>query len=90
MQSDSKDLCSHGTACTVSQHALTCDVCGVPQSLKAIAGALEPLGPTACFYMAAAVSDFYLPWADMAQHKIQSSAGPLKLTLPRVRDRVVT
>ncbi len=63
-------------------------VCGVPQSLKAIAGALEPLGPTACFYMAAAVSDFYLPWADMAQHKIQSSAGPLELTLPKVRDRV--
>ena len=56
----------------------------LPQSLKAIATALEPLGPTACFYMAAAVSDFYLPWADMAQHKIQSSAGPLELTLPRV------
>ena len=35
------------------------------QSLKVIANALEPLGPTACFYLAAAVSDFYLPWADM-------------------------
>ena len=66
------------------RHALTCHVRGTPQSLRAIAAALEPLGPTACFYLAAAVSDFYLPWADMAQHKIQSSDGPLELRLPKV------
>ena len=37
------------------------------QSLKTIAEALNPLGPRACFYLAAAVSDFYLPWTDMVR-----------------------
>ncbi|GFH25304.1 DFP domain-containing protein [Haematococcus lacustris] len=33
------------------------------------------------FYLAAAVSDFYLPWAELAEHKIQSSEGGLDLQL---------
>ena len=36
-----------------------------PQYLRAIAAALQPAGAAALFYLAAAVSDFYMPWADM-------------------------
>jgi hypothetical protein len=35
------------------------------QYLHALAGALEPCGPSVLFYLAAAVSDFYMPWPDM-------------------------
>jgi phosphopantothenate-cysteine ligase len=48
------------------------------QSLRVIAMALEPLGPTACFYLAAAVSDFYLPWADMVNVLLTALARPLQ------------
>ena len=51
--------------------------------LRKIALALRPIGPTALFYLAAAVSDFFLPWDEMAEHKIQSSDGPLQLNLQR-------
>ena len=54
--------------------------------LKAIAGALAPFGPRAAFYLAAAVSDFYVPLSSMAEHKIQSSevgAGGLALQLAK-------
>lgn len=37
------------------------------QYLKAIAGALAAVGPNALFYLAAAVSDFYLPWQEMVR-----------------------
>ena len=33
--------------------------------MKVIARELAALGPFACFYLAAAVSDFYMTWADM-------------------------
>ncbi|XP_003431032.1 phosphopantothenate--cysteine ligase isoform X6 [Ornithorhynchus anatinus] len=36
------------------------------------------------FYLAAAVSDFYVPASEMPQHKIQSSAGPLQITMKMV------
>ena len=39
------------------------------------------LGPKAMFYLAAAVSDFYIPASDMPEHKIQSSNGPLQVRL---------
>ncbi|KAL4854319.1 Phosphopantothenate--cysteine ligase 1 [Chlorella vulgaris] len=52
--------------------------------LQAVALALAPHGPSVLFYMAAAVSDFYMPWSDMAEHKIQSADGPLTLTLAKV------
>ncbi|KAF9879332.1 hypothetical protein CkaCkLH20_02875 [Colletotrichum karsti] len=41
--------------------------------LRAIAGLLRPLGPRALLYLAAAVSDFFLPQDRMAEHKIQST-----------------
>ncbi|KAH0422900.1 hypothetical protein CcaCcLH18_12552 [Colletotrichum camelliae] len=41
--------------------------------LRAIAGLLRPLGPSALLYLAAAVSDFFLPQDRMAEHKIQST-----------------
>lgn len=37
------------------------------QFLQLIAEALRPLGPRAAFYLAAAVSDFFVPWADMVR-----------------------
>ncbi|PRW20971.1 phosphopantothenate--cysteine ligase 2-like isoform X1 [Chlorella sorokiniana] len=52
--------------------------------LHAIADALAPGGPAVLFYLAAAVSDFFMPWADMAEHKIQSADGPLTLSLEKV------
>jgi phosphopantothenoylcysteine synthetase/decarboxylase len=36
------------------------------------------------FYLAAAVSDFYLPWPDLPEHKIQSRDGELNLELQQV------
>ncbi|CAI0654863.1 unnamed protein product, partial [Colletotrichum noveboracense] len=36
-------------------------------------GLLRPLGPSALLYLAAAVSDFFLPQDRMAEHKIQST-----------------
>ncbi|KAK9270479.1 hypothetical protein L1049_026059 [Liquidambar formosana] len=36
------------------------------------------------FYFAAAVSDFYVPWEEMAEHKIQSASGPLDMRLAQV------
>jgi DNA / pantothenate metabolism flavoprotein len=52
--------------------------------LEAISMALAPLGSSILFYLAAAVSDFFVPWRDLAEHKIQSSGGALHLTLQRV------
>ncbi|KAG8434296.1 hypothetical protein GDO86_012611 [Hymenochirus boettgeri] len=52
--------------------------------LQAAAQALSPLGSNAMFYLAAAVSDFYIPASEMPEHKIQSSSGPLQLTMKMV------
>lgn len=41
--------------------------------LKEIAILMRPLGPQGLFYLAAAVSDFFIPRERMAEHKIQSS-----------------
>ena len=41
-------------------------------SLREIAFTLQPLGSNAVFYLAAAVSDFFIPKDRMAEHKIQS------------------
>lgn len=49
--------------------------------LEAIAAALQPCGAKAAFYLAAAVSDFYIPWQDMVEHKMQSSDASEGLTL---------
>lgn len=37
-------------------------------------------GSKAMFYLAAAVSDFYIPASEMPEHKIQSSNGPLQVS----------
>ena len=37
------------------------------QYLRAIAEALRPCGRHAAFYLAAAVSDFFIPWRDMVR-----------------------
>lgn len=37
------------------------------QYLHAIARALAPGGPAVLFYLAAAVSDFFMPWAEMVR-----------------------
>ncbi|XP_041130287.1 phosphopantothenate--cysteine ligase-like isoform X1 [Polyodon spathula] len=52
--------------------------------LKAAAQALGPIGSNAMFYLAAAVSDFYIPASEMPEHKIQSSDGPLQITMKMV------
>ena len=41
--------------------------------LRSLATLLQPVGSRALFYLAAAVSDFFIPREKMAEHKIQSS-----------------
>lgn len=47
--------------------------------LRSLAKLMRPLGPNALFYLAAAVSDFFIPRSRMAEHKIQSSELPTHL-----------
>jgi phosphopantothenate-cysteine ligase len=47
--------------------------------LRCAAESVRVAGRKAIIFAAAAVSDFYLPSDKVAEHKIQSSAGPLKL-----------
>ncbi|XP_019258740.1 PREDICTED: phosphopantothenate--cysteine ligase 2-like [Nicotiana attenuata] len=54
------------------------------QILQLISASLRSLGPSAIFYLAAAVSDFYVPWESMTLHKIQSASGPLDMRLAQV------
>jgi phosphopantothenate-cysteine ligase len=54
------------------------------QLLETIARQLSTFGPSVMFYLAAAVSDFYIPWSGLEEHKIQSSNGPLELRLEKV------
>ena len=41
--------------------------------LRELAMLMRPLGPNSLFYLAAAVSDFFVPVDRMVEHKIQSS-----------------
>ncbi|CAH9129196.1 unnamed protein product [Cuscuta epithymum] len=54
------------------------------QMLQLIAVLLRCVGPNAMLYLAAAVSDFYVPWESLRDHKIQSGAGPLDMQLAQV------
>ncbi|CAK7347069.1 unnamed protein product [Dovyalis caffra] len=54
------------------------------QMLQTIAMSVRALGSHAVFYLAAAVSDFYVPWKSMAEHKIQSASGPMDMRLVQV------
>lgn len=47
---------------------MSCGSC-LLQYLRAIAQALAPLGPQVVFYLAAAVSDFYLPWSELVRQQ---------------------
>ncbi|KAJ1493050.1 DNA/pantothenate metabolism flavoprotein [Baffinella frigidus] len=50
--------------------------------LRDVSIALQPAGPRAMIYLAAAVSDYFVPDAELAEHKIQSASGDdLCLTL---------
>lgn len=52
--------------------------------LQATAQEMHILGSMALLYLSAAVSDFYIPASQMPCHKIQSSGGPLSLSLQLV------
>ncbi|KAG9451649.1 hypothetical protein H6P81_011614 [Aristolochia fimbriata] len=54
------------------------------QILQLVAISMQVLGSRGMFYLAAAVSDFYVPWETMTEHKIQSGAGPLDMRLAPV------
>ncbi|PSS17423.1 Phosphopantothenate--cysteine ligase [Actinidia chinensis var. chinensis] len=51
------------------------------QILQLIGMSMKDHGRCAMFYLAAAVSDFYVPWQSMVEHKIQSASGPLDMRL---------
>ncbi|CAH1773044.1 unnamed protein product [Owenia fusiformis] len=52
--------------------------------LKAACQVLGQVGSKVMIYLAAAVSDFYIPSSEMPEHKIQSSGGPLQIHLQLV------
>ncbi|XP_061365339.1 phosphopantothenate--cysteine ligase 2-like isoform X2 [Gastrolobium bilobum] len=54
------------------------------QMLQMVAISMRCIGPHAMFYLAAAVSDYYLPWKDMVEHKIQSGSHLLDVKLVQV------
>ncbi|KAF8713036.1 hypothetical protein HU200_028827 [Digitaria exilis] len=54
------------------------------QLLQMVATSMNCLGHRGMFFLAAAVSDFYVPWESMAKHKIQSAVGPLNMQLNQV------
>jgi phosphopantothenate---cysteine ligase (ATP) len=49
--------------------------------LRLLAHCLQPLGASALYYLAAAVSDFHIPPSRMSEHKIQSMGGGNSLTI---------
>ncbi|WJX32622.1 Phosphopantothenate--cysteine ligase 2 [Trifolium repens] len=54
------------------------------QMLHMIAMSMRCIGRRAMFYLAAAVSDYYVPWKDMVEHKIQSGSHLLDVKLVQV------
>ncbi|XP_051209084.1 phosphopantothenate--cysteine ligase 2 [Lolium perenne] len=54
------------------------------QLLQLVSTSMNCLGHHGMFYLAAAVSDFYVPWESMAKHKIESAGGPLNMQLNQV------
>ncbi|KAH8113907.1 phosphopantothenate-cysteine ligase [Phellopilus nigrolimitatus] len=52
--------------------------------LRAVSKELSMLGRRAMYYLAAAVSDFFLPREKMSEHKIQSGKGSLILEMDQV------
>ncbi|XP_054817915.1 phosphopantothenate--cysteine ligase 2-like isoform X2 [Prosopis cineraria] len=54
------------------------------QMLQMTAMSMRCLGPRGMFYLSAAVSDYYVPWKDMVEHKIQSGSHLLDVKLVQV------
>ncbi|KAJ2912646.1 hypothetical protein MD484_g7769, partial [Candolleomyces efflorescens] len=52
--------------------------------LRALSQEMSVLGRKAMFYLAAAVSDFFLPRQRMSEHKIQSGKGSLHIEMDQV------
>ncbi|EJC99315.1 phosphopantothenate-cysteine ligase [Fomitiporia mediterranea MF3/22] len=52
--------------------------------LRAVSKELSVLGRNAMYYLAAAVSDFFLPREKMSEHKIQSGKGSLVIEMDQV------
>lgn len=52
--------------------------------LRGIAVAMQPLGRLGMFYLAAAVSDFFVPATSIPEHKIQSDGGSLNIHMEQV------
>ncbi|KAJ2901092.1 Phosphopantothenate--cysteine ligase cab2 [Coemansia aciculifera] len=52
--------------------------------LREVSLLVASLGPRVMFYLAAAVSDFFIPSHSMSEHKIQSAAGDLTLRMNQV------
>ncbi|KAJ1915523.1 Phosphopantothenate--cysteine ligase cab2 [Tieghemiomyces parasiticus] len=52
--------------------------------LRSATRILSPLGSHVLYYLAAAVSDFFIPAQKMVEHKIQSADGALTLTMDQV------
>ncbi|EMD35339.1 hypothetical protein CERSUDRAFT_116136 [Gelatoporia subvermispora B] len=52
--------------------------------LRAVAQELSMLGRSSMYYLAAAVSDFFLPRQRMSEHKIQSGKGSLHIEMDQV------
>jgi len=52
--------------------------------LREACQSIAKLGNSAIAYLAAAVSDFYIPSSQVAKHKIQSRDGPLTISMQQV------
>ncbi|TFK95303.1 DFP-domain-containing protein [Pterulicium gracile] len=52
--------------------------------LRAVSQELSKAGKDVMFYLAAAVSDFFLPRQKMSEHKIQSGAGSLHIEMDQI------
>lgn len=70
-------------------HSLSSNLCSITFEtcidymwlLKGIATALHPYSKRVIYYLAAAVSDFFIPTEQMSEHKIQSGSEPLDIRL---------
>lgn len=54
------------------------------QCLSSSQQRVQEFGTRAATFLAAAVSDFYIPWTDLAEHKLQSRDGALAMNLQNV------
>ncbi|WFD30323.1 phosphopantothenate--cysteine ligase (ATP) [Malassezia sp. CBS 17886] len=52
--------------------------------LRSVSREMRVLGPSAMLYLAAAVSDYFIPQSRIAEHKIQSDNGALSLVMEQV------